>query len=85
MASARPASVARTPLARSLLLLTIALLFSAWWLSLVAGVSLLAALVVNEIFIWHDLALFVFEGCWVVLGLLLLKQPAPVQAETATA
>lgn len=61
-----------------------ALVGSAWWLSLVAGVSLLAALMVNEIFIWHDLALFVFEGCWVALGLLLLKQPAPVEAETAT-
>ncbi len=44
-------------------------------------VALLAALMVNEIFIWHDLALFVFEGCWVALGLLLLKQPAPVAAE----
>jgi len=58
---------------------------SAWWLSLVAGVSLLAALVVNEIFIWHDLALFVFEGCWVALGLLVLKLPAPVQAEAEAA
>ncbi len=56
---------------------------SAWWLSLVAGVSLLAALVVNEIFIWHDLALFVFEGCWVALGLLMLRQPAKVRAGTA--
>ena len=62
-----------------------ALVGSAWWLSLVAGVSLLAALVVNEIFIWHDLALFVFEGCWVALGLLMVKQPVPVEAETATA
>ncbi|MFP5253648.1 MAG: hypothetical protein ACLGH4_07615, partial [Actinomycetes bacterium] len=61
------------------------LIGSAWWLSPLAAVSLLAALVINEIFIWHDLALFVFEGCWVALGVLLVKQRAPVQAGTATA
>jgi hypothetical protein len=44
------------------------LLGAPWWISVVAGLALLAALVVNEVFIWHDLALFVFEGCWVVLG-----------------
>ena len=47
-----------------------AVLGRAWWLSIVAGVALLVALVVNEIYIWHDLALFVFEGCWVAMGLL---------------
>lgn len=45
-----------------------------WWVSVVAALALLAALVVNEIFIWHDLALFVFEGCWVVLGLRALRR-----------
>lgn len=53
---------------------------SAWWLSLLAAVSLLVALAVNEIFIWHDLALFVFEGCWVAIGLVLLRQRAPGEA-----
>lgn len=44
-----------------------------WWLSLLAAAALLLALVINEVFIWHDLALFVFEGAWVTLGLLLLR------------
>jgi hypothetical protein len=52
------------------------LLDAPWWLSAVAGLSLLAALVVNEVFIWHDLALFVFEGCWVVAGLIALRRAA---------
>jgi hypothetical protein len=56
------------------------LIGSAWWLSLVAGFALLMALVVNEVFIWHDLALFVFEGAWVALGMLLLRQPTAVEA-----
>lgn len=51
-----------------------AVLGRAWWLSIVAGVALLVALVVNEIYIWHDLALFVFEGCWVAMGLLALRR-----------
>ena len=58
---------------------------SRWWLSVVAAVALLLALVVNEIFIWHDLALFVFEGCWVAFGLLLIRQPAVAPAEVSTA
>jgi hypothetical protein len=45
-----------------------------WWLSLVAGATLLAALVVNEIFIWHDLALFAFEACWVAIGLVAYRR-----------
>jgi len=57
-----------------------------WWLSLLAAVSLLTALVVNEIFIWHDLALFVFEGCWVAIGVLTLRRNGrPVLASTARA
>lgn len=52
----------------------------AWWLSLVAAVTLLAALVVNEVFIWHDLALFAFEGCWVALGVLTLQRSGEPQA-----
>jgi hypothetical protein len=51
----------------------------------VAAVALLLALVVNEIFIWHDLALFVFEGCWVALGLLLIRQHAAAPAEVTAA
>ena len=50
------------------------LLDAPWWVSVVAGLALLAALVVNEVFIWHDLALFVFEGCWVVLGLVAVRR-----------
>jgi len=40
----------------------------AWWLSLVAAAALLVALVANEVFIWHDLGLIVFEACWVAMG-----------------
>lgn len=47
-----------------------------WWLSLVAALALLLALVANEVFIWHDLALFVFEGCWVAMGWLTLRRAA---------
>ena len=47
---------------------------TAWWLSPTAAVALLAALVTNEIYIWHDLGLFVFEGCWVAMGLLALRR-----------
>ena len=46
----------------------------AWWLSIAAAVALLIGLVVNEIFIWHDLALFAFEGCWVAIGWLALRR-----------
>jgi hypothetical protein len=46
----------------------------AWWLSVVAAVTLLAALVVNEVVIWHDLALFAFEACWVALGVIALRR-----------
>ena len=46
----------------------------AWWLSIAAGVTLLAALVTNGIFIWHDLALFAFEACWVAIGALTLTR-----------
>ncbi|MGZ8743093.1 MAG: hypothetical protein ACXWXO_09240 [Nocardioides sp.] len=51
-----------------------AVIGGAWWLSTAAGVTLLAALVTNEIFIWHDLALFAFEACWVAIGALALKR-----------
>jgi hypothetical protein len=50
---------------------------SAWWLSPVAAVTLFAALAVNEKFIWHDLALFAFEACWVAMGLLLVRRRMP--------
>jgi hypothetical protein len=49
------------------------LIGSAWWLSPVAAVTLFAALAVNEIYIWHDLALFAFEACWIGMGVLLLR------------
>lgn len=49
------------------------LIGSAWWLSPTAAVTLFVALAVNEIYIWHDLALFAFEACWVAMGLLLLR------------
>jgi hypothetical protein len=58
---------------------------SAWWVSLVAAAALLLALVVNEVFIWHDLALFVFEGCWVAFGVLLVRQTSVTAAEVSTA
>lgn len=61
-----------------------AVLGGAWWLSPVAAVTLLLALVVNEIFIWHDLALFAFEGCWVAIGWLTLRRasaPSEVAAD----
>ena len=51
-----------------------AVLGTAWWLSPAAAVALLVALVINEIYIWHDLGLFVFEGCWVAMGLLALRR-----------
>lgn len=47
---------------------------TAWWLSPVAAVALLVALVTGEIYVWHDLGLFVFEGCWVAMGLLALRR-----------
>lgn len=47
-----------------------------WWLSVLAPVALIVALATNEIFIWHDLALFVFEGCWVAIGLVALRRAA---------
>lgn len=43
-------------------------------LSVAAGVALLVALAAGEIFLWHDLALFVFEGCWVAIGVLALRR-----------
>lgn len=46
---------------------------SGWWLSPVAAVMLFVGLVVNEVFIWHDLALFAFEACWIGIGVLLLR------------
>ena len=51
-----------------------AVIGGAWWLSLVAGAALLTALVANEIYIWHDLALFAFEACWVVMGVLAYRR-----------
>jgi hypothetical protein len=51
-----------------------AVLAGAGWLSVVAAAVLMVALVTNEIFIWHDLALFVFEGCWVAIGVLAVRQ-----------
>lgn len=51
-----------------------AVIGGAGWLSIAAGFTLLAALVTNEIFIWHDLALFAFEACWVAIGALALKR-----------
>ena len=48
----------------------------AWWLSLLAAAALLVALVTNEIFIWHDLGLFLFEGCWVAMGVLAVRRVA---------
>jgi hypothetical protein len=62
------------------------LLCAPWWISVVAGLALMAALAVNEIFIWHDLALFVFEACWVVLGLRAVRraaEPAPLPGVAA--
>jgi hypothetical protein len=56
------------------------LIGSWWWLSPVAAVTLFVALAVNEIFIWHDLALFAFEACWVAMGLLLLRHARHVTA-----
>jgi hypothetical protein len=63
------------------------LIGSAWWLSPVAAVTLFAALAVNEVFIWHDLALFAFEGCWIAIGILLVRgggqaTPGPVRGRT---
>ena len=46
---------------------------SGWWLSPLAALMLFVGLAVNEIFIWHDLALFAFEACWVAIGVLLLR------------
>ena len=57
-----------------------ALIGSAWWLSPVAAATLFAALAVNEIFIWHDLALFAFEACWIAMGGLLLQRTRQVAA-----
>lgn len=57
----------------------------AWWLSLLAGFALLAALVVNEVFIWHDLALFVFEACWVAIGALAIRRSARDRVESPAA
>ena len=54
------------------------LIGSAWWLSPVAAVTLFAALAVNEKFIWHDLALFAFEACWIAMGLLLVRRARDV-------
>jgi hypothetical protein len=51
-----------------------AILGGTWWLSVVAAVTLLVGLVVNEVFIWHDLALFAFEGCWVAIGWFTLRR-----------
>ncbi len=47
---------------------------SAWWLSPVAAVTLFVALAVNEVYIWHDLALFAFEACWIAMGVLLVRR-----------
>jgi hypothetical protein len=54
------------------------------WLSATAAVALVVALVTNEIFIWHDLGLFLFEACWVAVGALSLRharaaQPLPAR------
>ena len=57
-----------------------AVIGGAWWLSLVAGATLLTALVANEIYIWHDLALFAFEACWVVMGVLAYRLPGADRA-----
>jgi hypothetical protein len=55
-----------------------------WWLSITAALALLVGLLVNEVFIWHDLALFAFEGSWVAIGLLTLRRAAsPTHAEPA--
>lgn len=59
-----------------------AVLGSAWWLSIVAGVALLLALVVTADYIWHDLALFVFEGCWVAMGLVALRRAGDLAGVT---
>lgn len=53
-----------------------ALVGGAHWLSAVAGVALLVALFVHERYIWHDIALFVFEASWVTLGWRLLRRSA---------
>lgn len=53
---------------------------TAWWLSPTAAVALLVALVTNEIYVWHDLGLFVFEGCWVTMGLLALRSVGDTSA-----
>lgn len=55
---------------------------TAWWLSPAAAVALLVALMTNEIYIWHDLGLFVFEGCWVAMGLLALRRVGDTAART---
>ena len=52
------------------------LIGSGWWLSPVAAGMLFVALAVNEIFIWHDLALFAFEACWIAIGVVLLRSQA---------
>jgi hypothetical protein len=48
----------------------------AWFLSPLAAVALAVGLFVNEDYIWHDVALFAFEACWVALGVVLLRLPA---------
>jgi hypothetical protein len=50
------------------------LIGTAWWLSPAAAVTLFAGLAVHEKYIWHDLALFAFEACWVAMGLLLVRR-----------
>lgn len=51
-----------------------AVLGGAWWLSVAAALTLLVALAVDEVFLWHDLALFAFEACWVAIGALTLRK-----------
>lgn len=53
---------------------------SAWFLSPLAAVALAVGLFVNEAYIWHDVALFVFEASWVALGLVLLRSVATPRA-----
>ena len=53
---------------------------SAWVLSPLAAVALAVGLFVNEDYIWHDVALFVFEASWVALGLVLLRSRVPARA-----
>ena len=48
----------------------------AWFLSPLAAVALAVGLFVHEKYIWHDVALFAFEACWVALGVVLLRSPS---------